>query len=85
MKKSQLEEEHNNLMKVIFGDEETGVIGMRTKVDEIHDILVSIKSVSKFVGGIGTTLKWLLVIAGVIGVIKGWWFSILGFLLSKSY
>jgi len=84
MKKGQLQEEHENLMKVIFGDQETGLIGMKDKVDEIHDILISIKSVSKFFGGIGTTLKWLLVIAGVVGVIKGWWAGILGFIINKA-
>lgn len=78
MKKEKLEEEHNTLMKVIFGDEETGLMGMKAKVDEIHDILISVRSVNKFFGGVGTTFKWLIILGAVIGVIKGWWVALLG-------
>lgn len=64
-------------MQVIFGDKDTGLIGMKEKVDEIHTILLQVKNVSKFFGGIGDALKWLLIITAVIGAVKGWWVGLL--------
>ena len=66
-------EEHELMMRVIFGDKELGELGMKEKIDEVHSILTQIKGVSGFFTGVGTWLKWFLVIAGVIGIIKGWW------------
>jgi hypothetical protein len=83
MKSRNLAEEHDMLMRVIMGDQETGEVGMKEKVDGIYDILVQVKGVGNFFGGIGTGLKWLLVIAAVVGVVKGWWVGILGYLFTK--
>jgi len=60
------------LNRVIFGDTETGDIGMQQKVDEMHKLLMQARNVGGFFGSVGGTLKWLLVIAAVIVVIKGW-------------
>ena len=75
--------EHELMMRVIFGDKELGEIGMKNKVDDMHDILVSIKNVSIFFSGVGSILKWLIIIAAVIGIIKGWWAGVVGYLLNK--
>lgn len=65
------------LNRVIFGDEVTGDIGMKQKIDDVHDLLMKARNVGGFFGGIGGGLKWLLIIAAVIAVMKGWFASIL--------
>ena len=66
----------NKLMADYYGDKETGDLGTRDMVKELYDVLIASRNVVSFFGGIGTSLKWLLVIAAVVGVIKGWWASI---------
>ena len=71
--------------RVIFGDEDMKQKGIMGKVDDMHEILMQAKSVSKFFGGIGGTLKWVLIIAAVITVFKAWGASIIAMILhSKS-
>lgn len=67
------QEEHELMMRVLFGDKELGEMGMKEQVDAIYAVLMQIKSVNGFFSGIGTFIKYLLVVAGFIVVIKGWW------------
>lgn len=76
-------EEHELMMRVIFGDKDLKELGMKDKVDAMYDILIQIKGVSGFFGGIGGWLKWLIIIAGVIGIIKGWWVAAVTSVLNK--
>lgn len=76
------ESEHDTLMRVIFGDEATGDVGMKKKVDEIHTLLTQAKNVGGFFNGVGSTLKWLLVIGAVIGLIKGWWVGVVASIIN---
>lgn len=64
-KPSQREEEHETLMRVIFGDEQTGEKGMKEKVDEIHQMIVQ-------VNGVGSFLKWIIVIGASLAAVKLW-------------
>lgn len=64
-KVSQREEEHETLMRVIFGDEATGEKGMKEKVDEIHQMIVQ-------VNGVGSFLKWIIVIGASLAALKLW-------------
>ena len=76
------ESEHDTLMRVIFGDEATGEVGMKKKVDEIHTLLTQAKNVGGFFNGLGNSLKWILVIAAVISIIKGWWLGIIASIIN---
>lgn len=67
-----LEEEHNTVIRVIFGDKTIGDKGMKDKVDEMHDILTSAKNLIKFLDRFGALLKWIAGIGLVIAIIKGW-------------
>jgi hypothetical protein len=58
--------------RVIFGDDKTGDIGIKKKIDELHTLLTQARNVSGFFGGLGGTIKWILVVAAVITVVKGW-------------
>jgi len=71
------------LNRVIFGDEETGDVGMKQKIDDVHDILIKARSVGGFFGGLGGTLKWLLIVAAVIVVLKTWFAGFVSVIASK--
>lgn len=60
------------LQHVVFGNEESHEKGMKEKVDEIHDMLIQAKGLSKFFGGVRGTLGLLLVVGAVITLIKTW-------------
>ena len=75
------DQEHDLMMRVIFGDKESGELGMKEKVDDMHKILIASQNVGGFFGKIGVGLKWLLVIAAVVGIIRGWWIGLLTFLI----
>ena len=60
------------LDRVIFGDESTGEIGMKKKVDAIYEILTQSRGVLNFFGGIRGTLLFLLSIGALIAMVKGW-------------
>jgi len=66
------EEFQAKINRVIFGDD-INEKGMKAKVDDMHDILISMRNVGGFFNGIGGTLKWLLVVGAIIGLLKGWW------------
>ena len=53
------------LNRVIFGDKETGEKGMNEKVTDIHTRTTQ-------VDGVGSLLKWLIILGGAFGVIKLW-------------
>lgn len=60
-----------------YGDKETGDLGTKDMVKEMYDVLIASRNVASFFSAIGSSLKWVLVIAAVVGVIKGWWASIM--------
>lgn len=62
--------------RVLFGDKQLGEIGMKDKVDEMHDILIASRNVTGFFGKIGGFGKWVFVIVGLVGLLKGWWFAL---------
>lgn len=63
------------LQRVIFGDNVTGEMGMKEKVDEMHQILTNVKGANRIFGGTANYIKGLIIIVGMIGIIKGWWIS----------
>ena len=74
-------EQFNLLMRVIFGDKDTGDMGMMRKLDEIYTIIKDAdkekSGVNKLLISIKGGLIYLTIIAGVIGLIKGWWIGFL--------
>ena len=58
--------------KVIFGDKEVGTVGMKDKVDEMHEILMNIKGSGKVINGVGSMIKYLMIVALVVAFFKGW-------------
>ena len=71
------------MMRIIFGDKDSGEIGMKAKVDEMHSILLATQNVSGFFGGVKGTLGWLLLIGAGIALLKGWFAGLISFLLLK--
>jgi predicted Zn-dependent protease with MMP-like domain len=65
----------DKINRVIYG-EDINDKGMKHKVDDIHNILTSVRSVRGFFEGVGTSLRWFLVIGAVISLITGWWKAI---------
>lgn len=51
--------------RAIFGDDELGDTGMKNKVDEIHKMIVQ-------VNGVGSFLKWIIVISASLAALKLW-------------
>ena len=74
-----LDEEHRLLMRVMFGDEETGEIGMHDMVKEMYSIVTGAKNLIKLFNSAGTLLKWFAGIGLAIIILKGW---AAGFLLA---
>lgn len=62
------EKNFDKLNRVLFGDKETGEKGMNDKVTDIHQRITQ-------VDGVGTFLKWIIVIGGVLSVLKFWIFK----------
>ena len=71
------------IKRVIFGDEESGEQGMKSKIDEVHEILVSFKNVKGFFNGLGGWFKFLLVVGAVIALMKGWLAGLVAYLIDK--
>lgn len=70
------------MTKVLFGDaDDKSDKGMVSKVDEMHAILTSTKSIIGFFGGVGGGLKWILIIGAVVGLFKGWWISLIAYVI----
>lgn len=80
---SAYRDEHELMMRVIFGDKDHGEMGMKEKIDEVHEILTQIKGVSGFFSSLGAWLKWLLVIGGFIGLVKGWWVAVIASVVTE--
>lgn len=78
-----LDEEHSLLMRVIFGDDELGEMGMKEKVDEIYDILTSAKNLIKVLDTFSLVLKWVAGIVIIFGLFKGWFAGLIAFILNK--
>lgn len=62
------EKNFDKLNRVLFGDKQTGERGMSDKVTDIHQRITQ-------VDGVGSFLKWVIVIGGVLSVLKFWIFS----------
>jgi len=78
-----LEEEHKLLMRVMFGDKETGEIGQIEMVKEIYSILTSAKNLIRFMDKFGTLIKWVAGIGLAIALLKGWVAGLLLALIGK--
>lgn len=59
----EIEEKVEALWEAIFGDKEKQIKGMKEKVDDIHERITK-------VDGIGSLLKWLIIIGGAITALK---------------
>lgn len=78
------DEEHNLMMRVIFGDPDIkNDVGMKAKVDEMHEILKSVKGAGSGLSTLGTVLRWLLIIGAVFALFKGWWAGLLAVITSS--
>lgn len=67
MEQEQCQNEHERIQtleEVVFGNERTGELGIKQKVDEIHEILVQAK-------GLKGVLYLLIAIGGAIAMVKG--------------
>jgi hypothetical protein len=60
-----MREDIKTLNEVIFGDPKTGTKGMKEKVDEMHELLIQAQGWKK----LGYSI---LLIAGVLAALKGW-------------
>ena len=56
--------------RVLFGDADTQEIGMKQQVEEIYTILVQIKGITNFFGGVKWILGFLVVAAAAVLVFK---------------
>jgi hypothetical protein len=63
MKADELNQQKIN--RVLFGDTSTGDVGMKEKVDDIHQMLIQ-------VNGVGNFLKWIIVCGASLAAIKLW-------------
>lgn len=61
----KIEGHTDRLNRVVFGDESSDELGMKKKVDEIHQILVQAKGLKGF-------LYIMIAIGGAFAVLKGW-------------
>ena len=85
------EERFGNIFRVLFGTPEDPnigqqkVMGMEEKVNEMYSILTEAsqekKGVEKLFDRIKGGLNWLILIGIIIGLIKGWWLSILNIIV----
>jgi len=71
------------LQRVIFGDKLTGEMGMKEKVDEMHDILTNVRGANRVFGGTVNYIKMIMIVVGIVGIIKGWWTSAIMAVINK--
>lgn len=69
--------------RAIFGDKDLGEKGMKDKIDEVHGILTNIKGTGKVFGGTLNMVKTLMLIVAIVGVIKGWWITLVNLVIYK--
>jgi hypothetical protein len=63
--KPTLEDHVETLNEVIFGNPKTGEKGMKSKVDEMHEMLIQAKGLRGF-------LYVIIAIGGAAAILKGW-------------
>jgi len=74
---------HQRIDRLLFGNEKEGEKGMKQKHDEMYDFLMSYKHVTGFFGGFGSTIKWVLLVAGLITMLKSVWATLLAHSILK--
>lgn len=79
----EIKDDISVLKRVIFGDDETGEVGMKHKVDEMYSILKNIEAFIKASSGIGSFIKWILLIGAGITAFKMWGAALVSFLVSS--
>lgn len=67
--------------RALFGDEKLGELGLIRMNKEMYDILIASKNVTGMFGKVGAIGKWVFVIVGILGILKGWWIGLLTFLI----
>lgn len=68
----QRQQELHEIRALLFGNPHTGEMGMKEKLDEIHNILTQSKGVIAFFGGVRGILGFVIVLGAVITVVKSW-------------
>jgi len=53
------------IKNTLYGNKETGVVGMNEKLDSIHELLIQAK-------GLKGLLNVIVLCAAVIAIVKGW-------------
>lgn len=78
-----LEEEVETLNRVIFGDKETGELGMHDMVKEMYAIMTGAKNLIAFIDRFGTLIKWIAGVGIAIAVFKGWFAGLVAIIIGK--
>ena len=65
------EDFQEKINRVIFGDDPNDK-GMKQKVDEMHDILISARNIGGFFTSVKGVFGWLLILGAFVALIKGW-------------
>jgi|CXWL01.1.fsa_nt_gi hypothetical protein len=73
---------NDKVERVLFGDD-INELGMKAKVDEMHELLTQAKNVGGFFGSIGGFGRWIFTIIALISMFKLWGISILSLLGNK--
>lgn len=71
------------MSRVIFGDPTTGEMGMKDKVDKMYDILVKVDNIQGFFKGLGSFMKWLVLLGTLLALFKGWLVGVFTYILNK--
>lgn len=64
--------EIHDMRILLLGNPSTGEVGMKQKLDEIHNILTQSKGVIAFFGGVRGIIGFIVVFAAAVTVLKGW-------------
>jgi len=64
--------EIHDMRMLMFGNPATGELGMKKKVDDIHDILMQSRGVISFFGGVKGILGFVIVLGAALALIKSW-------------
>lgn len=79
----EIEKFQSKVSHLLFGDKELGEIGMKEKVDEIHQLLTQARTVRDFFGGFRGPVTMLLLIGGFIALFKTFGGALIGWLTLK--
>jgi hypothetical protein len=77
------QERYETMQKILFGDENSGELGMTQKVDAMYEILVSAKTLISILDSFGKMTKWIVGIGLAFALFKGWLVSLIHYLLIR--